>query len=779
MTAQTKAGMLNYIEQNIANINLLPSYSFLVETWLDEPEDTLNGILKKFSNRYPLIVRSSSCDEDTDHRSFAGAFLSVPNVNSKYELKKAINTVVNSYTSTNYGNEVLIQPFIRNSMASGVAFNHDPKNGAPYYIISITHSTDTSAVTSGSSLEIDQHTISHYCLNVEDKYLQHIIDLLEKLGKLLVNPSSSLDIEFLFDENEDLYLLQCRPLIIPDKKIYETSIVKNTLNNICEQIRVQKHSSPNTLGNKALYGIMPDWNPAEIIGVHPRPLSFSLYKSLISDEIWSLQRFDYGYRDMRNVPLIYSFYGRPYVDVKNSFNSFLPANLQEDIAEKLVNYYLIQLENNPQLHDKVEFDILYTSINISSKEKIDILPSNIFSPRDKSAIYSSLLSLTNDLITYKNRAIPTDITKIEELELLQNSIAINAEMDEISKIYWLFSHCRDKGTRAFAGLARAGFMATELLKSFLEYELIDESEYQGFMICIKTRNSQLEKDLVSLNKEDFLQKYGHLRPGTYDIRVPSFIEEPEAYFNWDEQSSKKIVESSKDVQSFIDELNPKKIRNINSALSKAGLSFDAQRAFRFIELGIKQREDSKFVFSKSVSNSLTLLKGLGARFGLTTDDLSYLDIHSIINSFSSSYDIQEKLKSTIEFNRREFYQYDFLMLPPVITRSDDVYHFKQFKSTPNFITSKNITSEVADISNESLEEKIVFIENADPGYDWIFSKKIAAFITKYGGSNSHMAIRALEHHIPAVIGAGTQFEVWSKAKQLNIDCDNNTVRVIK
>ena len=53
-------------------------------------------------------------------------------------------------------------------------------------------------------------------------------------------------------------------------------------------------------------------------------------------------------------------------------------------------------------------------------------------------------------------------------------------------------------------------------------------------------------------------------------------------------------------------------------------------------------------------------------------------------------------------------------------------------------------------------DKIVIIEGADPGFDWIFSQKIAGLITKYGGANSHMAIRCAEFSIPAAIGCGEQ-----------------------
>ena len=34
-----------------------------------------------------------------------------------------------------------------------------------------------------------------------------------------------------------------------------------------------------------------------------------------------------------------------------------------------------------------------------------------------------------------------------------------------------------------------------------------------------------------------------------------------------------------------------------------------------------------------------------------------------------------------------------------------------------------------------MDNKIVLIENADPGYDFIFSHKILGLVTKFGGMN--------------------------------------------
>ena len=42
---------------------------------------------------------------------------------------------------------------------------------------------------------------------------------------------------------------------------------------------------------------------------------------------------------------------------------------------------------------------------------------------------------------------------------------------------------------------------------------------------------------------------------------------------------------------------------------------------------------------------------------------------------------------------------------------------------------------------------------------------------KYGGANSHMAIRCAEFSIPAAIGCGEQrFDAFMQARQLSLDC---------
>ena len=72
---------------------------------------------------------------------------------------------------------------------------------------------------------------------------------------------------------------------------------------------------------------------------------------------------------------------------------------------------------------------------------------------------------------------------------------------------------------------------------------------------------------------------------------------------------------------------------------------------------------------------------------------------------------------------------------------------------------------------EDPQGKIICIENADPGYDWLFSCNIAGLITAWGGTNSHMAIRAGELGIPAAIGVGERlFDQLQVASKIKLDC---------
>ena len=116
-------------------------------------------------------------------------------------------------------------------------------------------------------------------------------------------------------------------------------------------------------------------------------------------------------------------------------------------------------------------------------------------------------------------------------------------------------------------------------------------------------------------------------------------------------------------------------------------------------------------------------------------------------------------------------------LPYLITNFNDFFIASNLLTKPNFVTDKVITRKVIEIKNKNfnlnLSNKVILIENADPGFDWIFSNQIGGLVTKYGGINSHMSIRCEELNIPAVIGLGNDnFEKIKKNSVITINCKN-------
>ena len=111
----------------------------------------------------------------------------------------------------------------------------------------------------------------------------------------------------------------------------------------------------------------------------------------------------------------------------------------------------------------------------------------------------------------------------------------------------------------------------------------------------------------------------------------------------------------------------------------------------------------------------------------------------------------------------------------------DLYVIPVQRSVPNFVTLQRILApaihlKCGDGDLHDLSGKIVCIEHADPGFDWIFAHKIAGLVTKYGGSNSHMTIRCREFSLPAAIGCGEAIYSRLEGSQaIELDSQNQTI----
>jgi len=223
------------------------------------------------------------------------------------------------------------------------------------------------------------------------------------------------------------------------------------------------------------------------------------------------------------------------------------------------------------------------------------------------------------------------------------------------------------------------------------------------------------------------------------------------------------------------------MRAIADLLRQHELEMDVVELFEFLQAAIVGREHSKFVFTRSLSAMLSLLAELGESHGFSRDDMSFLDAAVIDDLYVASTNVKEVLAASIAAGRARYAETQKIVLPPLIARPEDVWSFEMPLTEPNFVTQGNREGLVCaqDAPPEKMAGAFVFIPSADPGYDWIFSRGIAGFVTAYGGVNSHMAIRAGELNLPAVIGAGeTLYAQWSKARRIRIDCAARRVEVL-
>ncbi len=768
MNFTTKAETLHALEHLLRRAKVLPQICFSVEEIKNSPGTAFEKIRERGWEEKTLIVRSSAKNEDVRGNSNAGKYLSLGNIRGEKQIDNAVERVA-AAMGADGKNQIFIQPYLENVEMSGVAFTAEVNTGGNYYVINYDDSTGSvTTVTDGSGMGLK----TFYCFKGAEASvpspLDRVICLCRELEELF--GQECLDLEFALSRGE-LYLLQVRPLTLCEPLV-PVERQKESLKKISGKMKSGIKPHPDLFGSFTIYGVMPDWNPAEMIGIRPKALALSLYKEIITNSVWAYQRDNYGYRNLRSFPLMVDFCGLPYIDTRVSFNSFLPKTLSDNLSGKLAEYYLRQLALHPEKHDKIEFEIAFTCYTFDLPERVECLKNYGFSGEEREELVQALRELTKNIICKDVELWKKDAAKIRILRKKHKEI-MDSSLAEADKIYWLIEYCKRYGTLPFAGLARAGFIAVEFLRSMVNVGVISEKERTQYMNGLSTVGKNMAVDFAGLSKEAFLKKYGHLRPGTYDICSLRYDQNDEVYFDFSAEG--KAQEEGEPFR-----LSLRQFEKIQKLLDEHALSVDVLSFFDFIKNAIEGREMAKFVFTHTLSDVLELAAKLGEELGFSREDMSYVSIQDIMEAYSAASDMKEVLLNSMEAGRRMEESSAGLVLPPLIIKPEDVYSFFWPEGEANYVTLKECRAEAVCLpSDKELAGKIVLLKSADPGYDWLFSRNIAGFITAYGGANSHMAIRSAEFGLPAVIGVGEKaFNGYSRAERLHIDCLNKKVTMI-
>ena len=729
-----KAKNLEYVAKN-TDIEI----PYFKEIYFDDLNN-IENIVDSFSQK--IMIRSNSSSEDKEYSSSAGKYLSIgPIERSDLEnIKKSWKMVVGSYEEQD-NQSVIFQNYIENAKSVSVLTSYKVGSDSAYRTFSTYYGSETDAITSGKYSEINNFFMHRSFDILPKKYEKYnvylkIITQLEDLFK-----NKQLDIEMVLDKNNSPQLLQVRPLM--GKKLNKKSIFdeKDVIDRNLKNYKKLNKTTADRFGTNQIYSNMSDMNPAEMIGKKPDNIAFGLYKFMFTDTTWNIQRGEFGYRKYSGGKLMELFNNVAYINVNHSLNSFLTRNLQKESCEEIINYQLNKLKENPHLHDSIEFDISRSSYVFDTVEEFSKEYKNIISP--------------SEIIKWHNDLIQIDTQNKSTLE--KNKKIILSTFSKLDKSFEYSKKeniklIRDTMALPFTHHSRLGFVYFAQLNSLLEKEVISEDQKKLLLLSVNSISTKMKADAyeVKIGKktlEGFLDVYGHIRAGNYNLLSSNLKNN----LNFTES----LINNSE--QPLEDNILPKDIyTNIEEYFTINEIPLEASAWIDMFQEGISTRENSKFYYTKGIDG---ILNEVGEK---NTSDRELFDLLDI--EFNEENTSDMRLKN--------------VLMPDLITSNEDFYFYEEMSKNGNYIGQGTVIGDVLLIDNEAnrpnnLENKIVVIPAADPGWDWIFNYKIKSLITKYGGPNSHMAIRCAEHNIPAILGVGeNNFTVISNSKSLEIDFSN-------
>lgn len=769
----TKANTLQYLYGKLQYSEVLESLLFSVKDFFENSARIVENVKALFEGK-TIIVRSSAKEEDNKNGSLAGHFKSVLDINSsdKKQIKKAIHIVISSYKkessiTPNFLNQ---QIFIQRQILpyeidiSGVAFSYDPHSQAPYYFVSYDNQGSTNAVTSG---EYSKAIYLHKDYNMQCSYWVGLVKGLREIESLLGN--EQLDIEFAILKNGKIVIFQVRELVTESMCLSVdeyNDLVKRTFGAIKDV--------------SDIYSDMSFWNPAEMIGCSPHPLDYSLYNALLMCTAWNEGIVRMGYSQCDG-GLMIKVGNHPYISLKNTIRGLLPSKISKSIADSLERYYLTRIKQCPDIHDKVEFELIYNCAYVGFEDEIEKTFASLISREEQDVLKKELLSLTRNAIHQYNCNLEVDMEELNLLHDEQEQFQNELNSENVSLLKLQQGICRHLNaikthiSAQFAYHARNAFISRKLMDSVVKVHHLSDTIENEFIASIPTVVSEFMREMQDeLISDDMLNnKYGHIRNSTYDLLSKKY-----STIGINKLRGGTNILETTAAEDFSLLINP----------IVALLESDFSQVETYLKKTLQMRELLKFEYAHAVSILLDAIEKMAITLDITIEDMVYSTIDNLVEAdfLSSVKQARDTIMGQILGNKRNYESNLGLICPAVISSVNDCYAVKMFNDRPNFVTNNSVSAEVIycpdSILNDKVNEldlngKILLVEKAEPGNDWIFSKyKIAGIIAKYGGAASHMAIRCLEQDIPAALGCGEKiFRFVQSCRFVFLDCKKGEI----
>ena len=780
----TKAETLERLAPLVKASRILPLYYFALAHWSSSRERVLGTIGRRLGDRM-LVIRSSARAEDGALESMAGRFRSIQGIRCRdvRQLSEAIDSVASTIADPQ--GQVLVQPMLRNASVSGVISSHVIATGAPYYVLNYDDDSGrTDTVTGGTGASKAVYVFREAApADMRSARVRRWLAMIREVERLTGNVP--VELEFGQARDGKLYLFQVRRISESARRRWQAPPIERfraMLSEFESCFRGRSVRRESVLGRRTILGEMSDWNPAEIIGAVPQALAASLYRMLVTDRVWRDARASMGYRALQGESLMLMIGNRPFIDVRNSFNSFLPAALDEATGERIVDAWLGRLASNPQLHDKVEFEVAQTALDFSFEDNLRERYPGLLRGRVLERYRVALRDLTVRALDFSGRGtLALNLGRIDQLARLQHRRSRRGDPAQaaghpLQATRLLLDECVRLGTLPFAVIARHAFIAEALLRSAVKRGALSSERLDAFRASLGTVAADLVAAMCRAStsaaaRKAFLARYGHLRPGMYDI-LSSRYDEQEDLFEFVDRG---LVQEHR-ARRFV--LTQAESRGLAALLRESSLRrTPPDELVRYAATAIRSRERAKFLFSRNLSDALLVVRSWGESQGISLEELANVPVQAILDCFiaTSRAGAAARLKALSAANARSDAVFNTVPLSYLLCDRRDLYVVPVHRSAPNFVTTARVTGPTRQVirwqRSPRLRGSIICIENADPGFDWIFVHGIAGLITKYGGANSHMTIRCAELGLPAAIGVGEhQFQRVVKASRVELNC---------
>ena len=275
----------------------------------------------------------------------------------------------------------------------------------------------------------------------------------------------SLDIEFAVTGDRSVHILQVRPIAVTHapEPIDDEQVAAARSRQARRFLEERVPPPPTLVGHRPSTASCPTGTRPRSSARSPSAWRSSLYRHLITDEVWARQRAEYGYRDVRPCPLLVDIVGHPYVDVRATFNSFVPAALPPTTRRTPRRPLPRPARGRPELHDKVEFDVLFTCLTPDFDARVGSPARRRASPTRRSTVLRDAL---RDITVGGVRTVAMATSR--SFRRSTREVDRHRRRRRCRRSTRRSTISKRPGARrrpAFAHLARAAFVATSLLRS--------------------------------------------------------------------------------------------------------------------------------------------------------------------------------------------------------------------------------------------------------------------------------------------------------------------------